>query len=138
MPQVQVITKYRKYVNAVQCQRGTDVTPAKQHSRCILGGHSRIAAWPIWFDAVLCCFVGRTLYLPGPQVVQIAIISNAADCRLARKAWHVRVRPALAENRIDFSVLRDLTDQDLKDLGIVLGDRRKMLRVIGELDAASL
>jgi class 3 adenylate cyclase len=43
-----------------------------------------------------------------------------------------------AENRIDFSVLRDLTDQDLKDLGIVLGDRRKMLRAIRELDAASL
>jgi class 3 adenylate cyclase len=43
-----------------------------------------------------------------------------------------------AENRIDFSVLRDLTDQDLKDLGIVLGDRRKLLRAIGELDAASL
>jgi class 3 adenylate cyclase len=42
-----------------------------------------------------------------------------------------------AENRIDFSVLRDLTDQDLKDLGIVLGDRRKLLRAIGELDAAS-
>jgi hypothetical protein len=42
------------------------------------------------------------------------------------------------ENRIDFSVLRDLTDQDLKDLGIVLGDRRKMLRAIRELDAASL
>ena len=42
-----------------------------------------------------------------------------------------------ADNRIDFSVLRDLTDQDLKDLGIVLGDRRKMLRAIGELDVAS-
>jgi class 3 adenylate cyclase len=41
-----------------------------------------------------------------------------------------------AENRIDFSVLRDLTDQDLKDLGVVLGDRRKLLRAIGELDAA--
>ena len=39
-----------------------------------------------------------------------------------------------AENRIDFSVLRDLTDQDLKDLGVVLGDRRKMLRAIAELD----
>jgi hypothetical protein len=26
------------------------------------------------------------------------------------------------ENRIEFSVLRDLTDQDLKDLGVVLGD----------------
>jgi class 3 adenylate cyclase/predicted ATPase len=38
-----------------------------------------------------------------------------------------------AENRIDLSVLRDLTDQDLKDLGVVLGDRRKMLRAIGEL-----
>jgi class 3 adenylate cyclase len=41
-----------------------------------------------------------------------------------------------AENRIDVSVLRDLTDQDLKDLGVVLGDRRKMLRAIAELDAA--
>ena len=42
-----------------------------------------------------------------------------------------------AENRIDFSVLPDLTDQDLEKLGVVLGDRRKMLRAIGELDAAS-
>jgi class 3 adenylate cyclase/predicted ATPase len=41
--------------------------------------------------------------------------------------------PRFAENRIDFSVLRDLTDQDLKELGIVLGDRRKLLRAIGEL-----
>ena len=37
------------------------------------------------------------------------------------------------ENRIDFSVLRDLTDQDLKDLGVVLGDRRKLLRAIDGL-----
>ena len=29
-----------------------------------------------------------------------------------------------AENRIDFAVLPDLTDQDLKDIGVVLGDRR--------------
>ena len=42
-----------------------------------------------------------------------------------------------AENRIDLSVLRDLTDQDLKDLGVVLGDRRKMLRAIGELSNAA-
>ena len=41
-----------------------------------------------------------------------------------------------AENRIDFSILRDLTDQDLKDLGVVLGDRRKMLRAIAELGSA--
>ena len=41
-----------------------------------------------------------------------------------------------AENRIDLTVLRDLTDQDLKDLGVVLGDRRKMLRAIAELNDA--
>ena len=40
-----------------------------------------------------------------------------------------------AENRIDFSVLPDLTDQDLKEVGVVLGDRRKMLRAIAKLDA---
>jgi class 3 adenylate cyclase len=40
-----------------------------------------------------------------------------------------------AENRIDFSVLPDLTDQDLKDLGVFLGDRRKLLRAIAKLDA---
>src|SRR5579883_2634961 len=37
------------------------------------------------------------------------------------------------ENAIDLSVLSDLTDQDLKDLGMLLGHRRKMLRAIAEL-----
>ena len=37
------------------------------------------------------------------------------------------------ENRIDFSVLPDLTDQHLKDLGLPLGDRLKILRAIREL-----
>ena len=32
-----------------------------------------------------------------------------------------------AENRIDLSVLPDLTNQDLKELGVILGDRRKIL-----------
>ena len=40
-----------------------------------------------------------------------------------------------AENRIDISVLSELSDQDLKELGVVLGDRRKMLRAIRELVA---
>ena len=39
-----------------------------------------------------------------------------------------------AENHVDFSVLPELTDQDLKDLGIVLGDRRKLLRPIADLN----
>ena len=38
-----------------------------------------------------------------------------------------------AENAIDFAVLPDLTEQDLKDLGVKLGHRRKMLRAIWEL-----
>jgi hypothetical protein len=42
-----------------------------------------------------------------------------------------------AENDIDTSVLRDLTDQDLKDLGVSLGHRRKILRAISELSSAA-
>jgi class 3 adenylate cyclase/tetratricopeptide (TPR) repeat protein len=38
-----------------------------------------------------------------------------------------------AENAIDFSVLPDLTDQDLEKLGVLLGHRRKMLRAIADL-----
>src|SRR5215813_13972100 len=37
------------------------------------------------------------------------------------------------ENRIDFSVLPDLTEQHLKDLGIALGDRLKLLRAIRDI-----
>jgi class 3 adenylate cyclase len=39
-----------------------------------------------------------------------------------------------ADNGIDLSVIRDLTEQDLKDLGVLLGHRRKILRAIAELD----
>ena len=43
-----------------------------------------------------------------------------------------------AENRIDFSVLPELTDQHLKDLGVALGDRLQMLRAIRELSGAAV
>lgn len=42
-----------------------------------------------------------------------------------------------AENGIDFSVVPDLTDQDLKDIGVLLGHRRKMLRAISGLAGTS-
>jgi class 3 adenylate cyclase/predicted ATPase len=42
-----------------------------------------------------------------------------------------------AENGIDISVLRYLTDQDLKDIGVLLGHRRKMLAAISELTGAT-
>ncbi|QQN61727.1 hypothetical protein JIR23_19040 [Bradyrhizobium diazoefficiens] len=41
------------------------------------------------------------------------------------------------ESRIDISVLGDLNDQDLRELGIVLGDRKKILRAIRELQASN-
>src|SRR6516165_3342686 len=39
-----------------------------------------------------------------------------------------------AENRIDLSVLPELTDHDLERLGVSLGHRRRILRAIRELD----
>ena len=42
-----------------------------------------------------------------------------------------------ADNEIDVSVLRHLSDQDLKDIGVPLGHRRKMLAAIAELASAS-
>jgi class 3 adenylate cyclase/predicted ATPase len=42
-----------------------------------------------------------------------------------------------ADNKIDVSVLQHLTDQDLKDIGIPLGHRRKMLAAITELHGVS-
>jgi class 3 adenylate cyclase len=56
---------------------------------------------------------------------------SAANCRLARKAPHVAQR--FAENGITIAALRHLTDQDLKDIGVLLGHRRTMLAAIGEV-----
>ena len=42
-----------------------------------------------------------------------------------------------AENRIDVSVLCYLTDQDLKEIGIPLGHRRKILAAISELTSVA-
>ena len=41
------------------------------------------------------------------------------------------------ENDVDATVLRHLTDQDLKELGVSLGHRRKMLAAIAELGSAA-
>src|ERR1700752_2283121 len=43
-----------------------------------------------------------------------------------------------AENYIDDSVLRDLTDSDLEKIGVPLGHRKKLLRAIAELGGAHL
>jgi class 3 adenylate cyclase len=38
------------------------------------------------------------------------------------------------DNGVDLSVIPDLTEQDLKDLGVLLGHRRKIMRAAGALD----
>jgi class 3 adenylate cyclase len=44
---------------------------------------------------------------------------------------------SFTDNDVDVSVLRHLTDQDLKELGVSLGHRRKMLAaIVGLADAA--
>jgi class 3 adenylate cyclase len=42
-----------------------------------------------------------------------------------------------AENDISFAVLPDLTDQDLKEIGLSLGHRRRLLRAIAELPSGA-
>jgi SAM (Sterile alpha motif) domain-containing protein len=42
-----------------------------------------------------------------------------------------------AENGISVAALRHLTDQDLKDIGVLLGHRRIMLAAIAELAGAA-
>ena len=39
-----------------------------------------------------------------------------------------------ASNKIDFDVVRSLNDADLHELGLVLGDRRRLLQAVTRLD----
>ena len=45
-----------------------------------------------------------------------------------------RYEAAFRDNGVDCDVLRDLSDQDLKEMGVLLGHRRKLLRAIAALD----
>src|SRR5580693_4114861 len=46
-----------------------------------------------------------------------------------------RYEEKFRENKIDSDVLADLTDGDLREIGVSLGDRRRLLRAIAELGA---
>ena len=45
----------------------------------------------------------------------------------------VQYAQTFAENGVDLSVVRDLTDDDLKELGVLLGHRRKLLRAAANI-----
>ena len=40
-------------------------------------------------------------------------------------------------NKVDFDVLRSLTESDLRELGVALGDRKRLLQAIAKLDGQS-
>ena len=49
-------------------------------------------------------------------------------------ADHARV---FADNRIDFDVLGDLGEDNLRELGLALGDRKRLMKAIENLSAES-
>ena len=60
----------------------------------------------------------------GPREVAAEVsVSNATW-------WYSATTPSTP------TILRDLTDQDLEKIGVLLGDRRRLLRAIAELDEA--
>jgi SAM domain (Sterile alpha motif) len=72
----------------------------------------------------------------GPDGTAVTAMQQIADWlkRLGISEYAQR----FVENRIALSVLPDLTDQDLEKLGVLLGDRRKMLRAIRDLGNVSV
>jgi hypothetical protein len=59
---------------------------------------------------------------------------DATGCGLAAEPRSWQIRSGFAENDVSFSILPDLTDQDLKELGVAsLGHRRQLLRAIADL-----
>ena len=69
--------------------------------------------------------------LKGPRAVTQRVADWLNTLDLGRYAQ------AFSENGIDFSILPDLTDQDLQKLGVLVGHRRKLLRMIAELKDAA-
>ena len=45
-----------------------------------------------------------------------------------------RYDTVFASNKIDFDVIRSLSDADLRELGLALGDRKRMLQAVAKLD----
>ena len=80
------------------------------------------------------CGAQRPLYLclHGTNAQGRKVMSTIADWLTSLGMSEYAQR--FAENGIDISVLPDLTDQDLKDLGVLLGHRRRLLRAIANLE----
>jgi class 3 adenylate cyclase/tetratricopeptide (TPR) repeat protein len=49
-----------------------------------------------------------------------------------------RYAAVFTEHAIDFDVLRTLSEEDLRELGLVLGDRRRLLQAVAALDTSTV
>ena len=45
-----------------------------------------------------------------------------------------RYDAVFVSNKIDFDVIRSLSDADLRELGLALGDRKRLLQAVARLD----
>src|SRR6478672_9407045 len=71
----------------------------------------------------------------GDARISVTAVQQIADW--LKKLGMSEYAQSFAENDVDMAVLPDLTDQHLKDLGVSLGHRLKMLRAIRDLSNAS-
>jgi SAM domain (Sterile alpha motif) len=110
----------------------------KAGSRLRLFGASSALRRTVRVDFARRDLSGKIAHPAGPQGrIQPGVGGDAGNSRLAHKARPARVAGAFAENGIDVSVLPHLTDQDLKDIGVLLGHRRKILAAVAELPGKS-
>jgi len=72
----------------------------------------------------------------GPERTAVTAMQQIADW--LKKLGMSEYAQRFVENRIDLSVLPDLTDRDLENPGVLLGDRPKMLRAIRDLGNVSV
>ena len=70
-----------------------------------------------------------------PRRTLVAAMQQIADW--LKKLGMPEYAQRFAENGIEIDVLSELTDQDLEELGVSLGHRRRMLRAIRELSSTS-
>jgi SAM domain (Sterile alpha motif) len=80
---------------------------------------------------------GKIARPAGPEArVSRAQGGDAEDSAVARKARMSEYAQRFSENGISAAALPHLTDEDLKDIGVLLGHRRIIFAAISELGAA--
>ena len=52
---------------------------------------------------------------------------------MAAQPWPRAIRPSISQNAIDADVIRDLTDEHLRELAVPMGARLKLLKAIAQL-----